>query len=64
MCQQIFRGLVATLLLLFARPITPSRADDQATSDPIREEDVGHCPCRFPCSPMWRGRSVMGRSNS
>jgi dienelactone hydrolase len=38
MCQQRFRGLVATLLLLFADLITPSRADDQATSRPIREE--------------------------
>jgi len=38
MCQQRFRGLVATLLLLFANLITPSRADDQATSRPIREE--------------------------
>jgi hypothetical protein len=38
MCQQSFRGLVATLLLLFASTITPSRADDQATSRPIQEE--------------------------
>ena len=38
MCQQSFRGLVATLLLLFANLIAPSRADDQATSRPIQEE--------------------------
>ena len=38
MCQQSFRGLVATLLLLFANLITPSRADDQATSRLIQEE--------------------------
>lgn len=38
MCQQSFQGLVATLLLLFANLITPSRADDQATSRPIQEE--------------------------
>ena len=38
MCRQRFRGLVATLLLLFANLITPSRADDQAISRPIQEE--------------------------
>ena len=38
MCQQSFRGLVATLLLLFANLITPSQADDQATSRLIQEE--------------------------
>src|SRR5882724_11570706 len=38
MCQHNLRSLVAALLLLFATLITPSRADDQATSRPIREE--------------------------
>jgi Dienelactone hydrolase and related enzymes len=38
MCHQCFRGLVVTLLLLFANLITPSRADDQATSRLIQEE--------------------------
>ena len=38
MCQQIFRSLVAALLLLLASPITPSRANDQATSRRIQEE--------------------------
>ena len=38
MCQQSFRSLVATLLLLFANLITPSRADDQPASRPIQEE--------------------------
>src|SRR5213082_2068649 len=37
MCQQRFRGLVATFLL-FANLITPSRADDQATSRLVQEE--------------------------
>ena len=38
MCHQSFRRLVVTLLLLFANLITPSRADDQATSRLIQEE--------------------------
>jgi dienelactone hydrolase len=38
MCQQIFRSLVAALLLLLVGPITPSRADDQAASRRIQEE--------------------------
>ena len=38
MSQQNFRSLVATLLLLLAALITPSRADDQAASRPIQEE--------------------------
>jgi dienelactone hydrolase len=38
MSQQNFRSLVATLLLLLAGLITPSRADDQAASRPIQEE--------------------------
>jgi dienelactone hydrolase len=38
MCQQGFRSLVATLLLLLASLITPARADDQAASRPIQEE--------------------------
>ena len=38
MCQQSFRAHVAALLLLLASLITPSRADDQAASRPIREE--------------------------
>jgi dienelactone hydrolase len=38
MRQQSLRGLAVTLLLLFASLITPSRADDQATSRPIQEE--------------------------
>jgi len=38
MWQQHLRGLVAGLLLLFANPITPLRADDQAASRPIQEE--------------------------
>ncbi len=38
MCQQIFRSLVAALLLLLVSPITPSRADDQAASRRIQEE--------------------------
>jgi dienelactone hydrolase len=38
MCQQDLRSLVAALLLLLANPITPLRADDQATSRLIREE--------------------------
>jgi dienelactone hydrolase len=36
--QQSFRGLVATLLLLFANLIAPSRADDQTTSRLVQEE--------------------------
>jgi dienelactone hydrolase len=36
--QQGFRSLAATLLLLLASLITPSRADDQAASRPIQEE--------------------------
>ena len=38
MCQQNFRGLVATVLLLFASLIMPSRAEDQAGSRQIQEE--------------------------
>jgi dienelactone hydrolase len=38
MRQQSFRSLVATLLLLLASLITPSRADDQAASRRIQEE--------------------------
>ena len=38
MRQQGFRSLAATLLLLLASLITPSRADDQAASRPIQEE--------------------------
>ena len=38
MCQPSLRGLVTTLLLLFANLITPSRAEDQAASRPIQEE--------------------------
>jgi dienelactone hydrolase len=38
MCQQNLRARLAMLLLLFASLITPSRADDQAISRPIREE--------------------------
>jgi dienelactone hydrolase len=38
MCQQSFRSLAVTLLLLLADLITPSRADDQAASRRIQEE--------------------------
>lgn len=38
MCQQRFRALAATLLLLLASLITPARADDQARSRPVQEE--------------------------
>ena len=38
MCRQSFRCLVASLLLLLASLITPSRADDQAASGGIQEE--------------------------
>lgn len=38
MWQQHLRGVVAALLLLFANPITPLRADDRAASRAIQEE--------------------------
>src|SRR6201986_1624410 len=38
MCQQGFRSLVTTLLLLLAGLTTPSRADDQAAPRPIQAE--------------------------
>ena len=38
MSQLHLRGVVAALLLLFANPITPLRADDQAASRSIQEE--------------------------
>ena len=38
MCLQDLRSLVTALLLLLANPITPLRADDQATSRLIQEE--------------------------
>jgi dienelactone hydrolase len=38
MCQQRFRALAATLLLLLASLITPALADDQARSRPVQEE--------------------------
>ena len=53
MCHQSFRGLVVTLLLVFANLITPSRADDQATSRLIQEE-IWALPLPLPRAESFR----------